>query len=63
MPAPHLPALLWKIERLVNDEGDGCTASWSIDYVEPMLRDARRLLGGDAGQDHTASLRYRGEQS
>lgn len=44
MPAPHLPALLWKIERLVNDEGDGCTASWSIDYVEPMLADARRLL-------------------
>jgi hypothetical protein len=44
MPAPHLPALLWKIERLVNDEGDGCTASWAIDYVEPMLADARRLL-------------------
>lgn len=48
MPAPHFPALLWKIERLVNDEGDGCTVSWSIDYVEPMLADARRLLRASA---------------
>ncbi len=48
MPAPHAAALLWKIERLINDEGDGCTASWSIDYVEPMLADARRLLRASA---------------
>ncbi|WP_203311114.1 hypothetical protein [Sphingomonas beigongshangi] len=45
MPSPNRKALLWKLERLINDDGDGCTASWSIAYVEPMLRDARRLLG------------------
>lgn len=44
-PAPHGRALLWKIDHLVHGEGDGTTPSWSIDYVEPMLADARRLLG------------------
>lgn len=47
MPAPHLSALLWKIERLMFDE-NGETVSWSFSYIEPMLADARRLLGGAA---------------
>lgn len=47
MPAPHLAALLWKIERLVFDE-NGETVGWSFSHVEPMLADARRLLGSAA---------------
>ncbi len=47
MPAPHLAALLWKMERLITDE-NGSISPWTFDYIEPMLNDARRLLGGAA---------------
>ena len=47
MPAPHLPALLWKMREIIVDES-GSTPSWSYRYVEQMMRDAARLLGGEA---------------
>lgn len=47
MPAPHLPALLWKMRETIVDES-GSTPSWSYGYVEQMMRDAERLLGGEA---------------
>ncbi|WP_267397138.1 MULTISPECIES: hypothetical protein [unclassified Sphingomonas] len=63
MPAPHREALPWKIERLINDDGDDCTATWAIDYVEPMLRDARRLLNGNASPETSALIRREGANS
>lgn len=54
MPAPHEAGLLWKLEFLFGEEaragGDGdrqCPA-WRADYVDAVMADARRLLGGEA---------------
>lgn len=58
MPAPHGQALLWKIDHLVHDEGDGTTPSWTIGYAEPMLRDALRLLQDVASPKQSAPSRY-----
>ena len=44
-PAPDLPELLWKLEKLLEVETDGCTASWASHAVEQTMADARRLLG------------------
>lgn len=45
MPAPDAAALIWKMEELWSDGGgDGYCDSWSMDIVEPVLADARRLL-------------------
>lgn len=44
-PAPDLPALLWKLEYYLEDEGSGSTTPWVMEAVEPLLADARRLLG------------------
>jgi hypothetical protein len=47
MPAPHAAALSWKIGRLITDD-NGTVPPWSFSYVQPMLQDVRRLIGGDA---------------
>jgi len=43
MPAPDNAALLWKLEKII-DDCDGTTSPWSVEYVAPVLADARRLL-------------------
>lgn len=45
--APHLAALCWKLEQVLVDEGEdhGYSASWRMDIVRPVVRDARRLAG------------------
>jgi len=43
-PAPHGPALLFKLEKLLEIEEDDTTAGWSAAYVAQTLADARRLL-------------------
>lgn len=45
-PAPHLSALRWKLERLLEIEDDGMSASWCERLVRPVLADIARLLGG-----------------
>ena len=46
MPAPHSAALLWKMDYLWGeDQQDGMSDAWSMEIVDPVLRDARRLLG------------------
>lgn len=49
LPAPDLPALLWKIENLwgcsVEQKAESCD-SIGMDWVTPVIKDARRLLGG-----------------
>lgn len=47
-PAPHLPALRWKLEQLLEIEDDGMSASWSERLVRPVLADIARLMGGAA---------------
>lgn len=42
-PAPHLSAVLWKLEQVIKDEGQGFTANWSVKYISPILDDVRRL--------------------
>ncbi|HEX8443030.1 MAG TPA: hypothetical protein VF631_05220 [Allosphingosinicella sp.] len=45
LPAPHGPALLWKLEHLfADDRGDGFCASYSAELMDKVLADARRLL-------------------
>lgn len=44
-PAPHLSALRWKLERLLEIEDDGMSASWCERLVLPVLADIARLLG------------------
>lgn len=46
-PAPNGAALAMKLEKLLEIEKDGYTASWSSTLVNPALADVRRLLGGD----------------
>jgi len=50
MPAPHGPALLWKLECLmeVSGDGDGESAGWSGNVVAAVMADARRMLGAAA---------------
>lgn len=45
VPAPDGEALLWKLDHLFGEEqtGDYCDA-WSMDLINPLLADARRLL-------------------
>ena len=54
MPAPDAAALAWKIEHLWGDEaddpgmtGDGSSSSYTMKWVGQIVRDARRLLGGE----------------
>lgn len=44
MPAPTLPALLWKLEYLLTSDESGC-ASWSNEAMAQTVADMRRLLG------------------
>lgn len=47
-PAPNRGALLWKLERLFGEDAcgaDGFSAGWSVTVIEPLMTDARRLLG------------------
>lgn len=47
MPAPHASALLWKLERLFGPESreeDDFSASWCAEWINAVMRDARRLL-------------------
>ena len=48
MPAPNAAALRWKLDKLLEPEAAGSTASWSRDYVAQTTRDIARLLGGEA---------------
>lgn len=50
MPAPDLPALLWKLEYLMAAEADEgrSTPSWSPEYVSQTIADMRRLLSAEA---------------
>ncbi len=48
MPAPHLSALRWKLDKLLVIEADRMTTSWSGRYVAQTRRDIARLLGGGA---------------
>jgi hypothetical protein len=43
-PAPDTPALLFKLEKLLEVEPGESTASWSASAVEQTMADARRLL-------------------
>lgn len=43
-PAPHLPALRWKLEQLLEIEDDGMSASWCERLVRPVLSDITRLM-------------------
>lgn len=45
LPAPDVAALTWKLERLIVWDAEDFTPSWSRDYAEPALADARRLAG------------------
>lgn len=45
MPAPDGPALLWKLEYLLDCGTSGWSPGWNDDYVQQALADARRLLG------------------
>ena len=46
MPAPDGDALMWKMQEMWGgDEGDGYCDSWSMEFVNVVLADARRLLG------------------
>jgi hypothetical protein len=49
LPAPHGEALMWKLNHVLEDSGDGGCAPWSISYLEQMMADARRLLTGAEG--------------
>lgn len=47
-PAPDRRALLWKLEQLFGEDAcgaDGFSAGWSVTVIEPLITDARRLLG------------------
>ena len=45
MPAPDGRALMWKMQELWgDDDGDGYSDGWTMDIVELVLADARRLL-------------------
>ena len=50
IPAPDGTALMWKLDRLFGPGActNGSTASWSEEYIAPVLADARRLLSGEA---------------
>lgn len=50
LPAPDLPAFLWKSEHLFGDSVDNaysCSA-WSSEILATYMADARRLLGREA---------------
>ena len=47
-PAPHGPALLFKLEKLLEVDGDGSCAGWGGRYIAQTMADARRLLGAEA---------------
>lgn len=49
MPAPDQSALLWKLERLFGPEAwdsDDFSPSWCAKWMNAVMEDARRLLGG-----------------
>ncbi|WP_260598878.1 hypothetical protein [Sphingomonas endolithica] len=48
MPAPHNQALLWKLEHVLEIEGDGFTASWGGPFIKQVMDDMRRLLAAGA---------------
>ena len=47
LPAPDLPAFLWKSEHLFGDSVDNASScsAWSPDIMATYMADARRLLG------------------
>lgn len=48
MPAPDGSALLWKLERLFGPEawdGEDFSPAWCADWMNAVMKDARRLLG------------------
>ncbi|MDP9414186.1 MAG: hypothetical protein M3Q08_08840 [Pseudomonadota bacterium] len=44
IPAPDLPALLWKLEQLLKVDEDDSVTPWSHDATQQTMADARRLL-------------------
>ncbi len=47
-PAPDAPALLFKLEKLLETEREGSTAPWAEKAVTQTIADARRLLAREA---------------
>lgn len=48
-PAPDFNALLWKLDRMFGPEAcgpGGCSPSWCPEWVNALMADAHRLLGG-----------------
>lgn len=43
MPAPHMGALLWKLQYFLQIESDGYTASWRADGIKPLFDDVARF--------------------
>lgn len=43
MPAPHMGALLWKLQYFLQIEPDGYTASWRADGIKPLFDDVARF--------------------
>lgn len=48
IPAPDLPALLWKLEVFLQTEDEGNVPNWTEKAIELTMADARRLLSGEA---------------
>ncbi|SNT19461.1 hypothetical protein [Sphingopyxis indica] len=44
-PAPNLPALSWKLEKILEPNHDS-TPCWNMSYVRQTIEDHRRLLNG-----------------
>lgn len=44
IPAPDAAALLWKLEKLLQLDGDNSTSPWVGFYIEQTVADMRRLL-------------------
>lgn len=48
IPAPDLPALRWKLEKLLRTDPDGSVSCWSAKVIAVTMADVRRLLVGEA---------------
>lgn len=44
LPAPGLPELRWKLERLLDGDGAGAALPWDVEHLKPILADIDRLL-------------------
>ena len=47
MPSPHMAALLWKMQEVLEIEPDGFTASYSAAGIKPVMDDAARFASAE----------------